>query len=58
MVLLIYIMHVLQLVWGNPYGDGSFKYYISESTRVSDFKGYGPFLYSAIELEKTSVLGK
>lgn len=37
---------------GNPYRDGSFEYYISEPTRKNDFKGYGPLLYSAIEIEK------
>jgi unsaturated rhamnogalacturonyl hydrolase len=37
---------------GNPYRDGSFAYYISEPTRKNDFKGYGPLLYSAIEIEK------
>lgn len=41
---------------GNPYRDGSFEYYISEPTRKNDFKGYGPLLYSAIELEKAGVL--
>lgn len=41
---------------GDPYRDGSFEYYISEPTRKNDFKGYGPFLYSAIELEKAGVL--
>lgn len=37
---------------GNPYRDGSFEYYISEPTRKNDFKGYGPLLMAAIELEK------
>lgn len=37
---------------GNPYRDGSFEYYISEPIRENDFKGYGPFLLSAIELAK------
>lgn len=37
---------------GNPYRDGSFEYYISEPKRVNDFKGYGPFLLSAIELHR------
>lgn len=35
---------------GDPYRDGSFKYYLSEKIRVNDFKGYGPLLLSAIEL--------
>ena len=37
---------------GKPYRDGSFEYYISEPKRVNDFKGYGPLILSAIELEK------
>lgn len=35
---------------GNPYRDGSFEYYISEPIRPNDFKGYGPFLLSSVEL--------
>jgi unsaturated rhamnogalacturonyl hydrolase len=37
---------------GNPYRDGSFEYYISEPKRTNDFKGYGPMLLAAIELEQ------
>jgi unsaturated rhamnogalacturonyl hydrolase len=37
---------------GTPYRDGSYSYYISEPRRTNDFKGYGPFLLAAIELEK------
>lgn len=37
---------------GNPYRDGSFEYYMSEKKRTNDFKGYGPFLLAAIELER------
>ncbi len=37
---------------GNPYRDGSFEYYMSEKVRTNDYKGYGPFLMAAIELEK------
>lgn len=37
---------------GNPFRDGSFEYYISEPKRTNDFKGYGPFLLAAIEIEK------
>ncbi|NWF89339.1 MAG: glycoside hydrolase family 88 protein [Ignavibacteriaceae bacterium] len=37
---------------GNPYRDGSFEYYISEPKRTNDFKGYGPYILAAIELEK------
>ena len=38
---------------GNPYRDGSFEYYISEPKRTNDFKGYGPLMLLAIELEKS-----
>ncbi len=37
---------------GKPYRDGSLTYYLSEPKRTDDFKGYGPFLLAAIELEK------
>jgi unsaturated rhamnogalacturonyl hydrolase len=37
---------------GKPYRDGSYEYYISEPRRVNDFKGYGPFLLAAIEIER------
>ena len=36
---------------GNPYRDGSFRYYISESIRVDDFKGVGPFILACVEEE-------
>jgi len=37
---------------GNPYRDGSYDYYINEKKRTNDFKGYGPFILAAIEIEK------
>ncbi|MGB2869710.1 MAG: DUF4350 domain-containing protein [Bacteroidota bacterium] len=37
---------------GNPYRDGSYEYYINEPRRTNDFKGVGPFLLAALELEK------
>ncbi|MBI2416865.1 MAG: glycoside hydrolase family 88 protein [Ignavibacteriales bacterium] len=37
---------------GKPYRDGSYEYYISEPKRANDFKGYGPFIFAAVELEK------
>lgn len=40
---------------GKPYRDGTFEYYMSEKIRTNDFKGYGPFLLAAIELEKAKV---
>lgn len=38
---------------GNPYRDGSYEYYISEPTRLNDFKGVGALLLFAIEIEKS-----
>jgi unsaturated rhamnogalacturonyl hydrolase len=40
---------------GNPYRDGSFEYYISEPKRTNDFKGYGPFMLLAVELERSGI---
>jgi unsaturated rhamnogalacturonyl hydrolase len=37
---------------GDPYRDGSYAYYVGEPKRTDDFKGYGPFLLAAIELER------
>lgn len=37
---------------GNPYRDGSFTYYIKEPVAANDFKGVGPFILAALELEK------
>lgn len=50
----IYLSNVCSVagLGGNPYRDGSFEYYIAEPKRTNDFKGYGPFLLAAIELEK------
>jgi unsaturated rhamnogalacturonyl hydrolase len=36
---------------GNPYRDGSFKYYMSEKLRVNDGKGLGAFIQAAAEIE-------
>ncbi|MCX7876465.1 MAG: glycoside hydrolase family 88 protein [Melioribacteraceae bacterium] len=41
---------------GKPYRDGSFEYYMSEKVRTNDYKGYGPFLLSSIELERAGIL--
>lgn len=37
---------------GNPYRDGSFKYYISEPVVKNDHKGVGAFILAAAEIEK------
>lgn len=41
---------------GSPYRDGSFEYYMSEPQRINDYKGYGPLIMSAVELEKSVLL--
>jgi len=43
---------------GNPYRDGSYEYYMSEKPRTNDFKGYGPLILSAMEIEKAEALSK
>jgi unsaturated rhamnogalacturonyl hydrolase len=35
----------------NPYRDGSYEYYVSEKTADNDFKGAGPFILAALEME-------
>ncbi len=37
---------------GDSYRDGSFKYYSNVPKRDDDFKGVGPFIMGAVELEK------
>ncbi|MGE5621208.1 MAG: glycoside hydrolase family 88/105 protein [archaeon] len=41
---------------GNPYRNGSYEYYISEPQRTNDLKGLGPFILTALELEKAKML--
>lgn len=41
---------------GNPYRDGSFAYYIGEPRRNNDFKGVGPFIMAALQLEQSGTL--
>ena len=36
---------------GNPYRDGSYEYYISESIRSNDPKAVGPFILASLEFE-------
>ena len=36
---------------GNPYRDGSLKYYFSEPVVTDDFKGVGPFVLACFEKE-------
>jgi unsaturated rhamnogalacturonyl hydrolase len=49
----IYLQNTVSVggLGGNPYRDGSYEYYLSEPIRVNDFKGYGPLMLSAIELQ-------
>jgi unsaturated rhamnogalacturonyl hydrolase len=37
---------------GNPYRDGSYKYYITEKIVLNDSKGVAPFILAAIELNR------
>jgi unsaturated rhamnogalacturonyl hydrolase len=37
---------------GEPYRDGSFEYYVNEPVAANDFKGIGPFILAALEMEK------
>ena len=36
---------------GKPYRDGSFEYYVKEKTITNDFKGVGPFILAALEMD-------
>jgi unsaturated rhamnogalacturonyl hydrolase len=36
---------------GNPYRDGSYKYYVSEKTVTNDYKGVGSFILASLEME-------
>jgi unsaturated rhamnogalacturonyl hydrolase len=36
---------------GTPYRDGSFAYYVQEPVAANDFKGVGPFILAALEME-------
>lgn len=40
---------------GNPYRDGTFEYYIGEKIIANDFKGVGPFILAALELDSIGV---
>jgi unsaturated rhamnogalacturonyl hydrolase len=36
---------------GSPYRDGSYAYYVGERQRTNDFKGVGPFIFAALQVE-------
>ncbi|HVN47750.1 MAG TPA: glycoside hydrolase family 88 protein [Bacteroidota bacterium] len=57
---IIHLEHVCSVagLGGNPYRDGSLAYYAGEPQRTDDFKGYGPFLMAAIEIEKSKDVKK
>lgn len=40
---------------GDPYRDGSFKYYLSEPLRINDFKGYGSLMLAAMEITENEI---
>jgi unsaturated rhamnogalacturonyl hydrolase len=39
---------------GKPYRDGSYRYYLSEPVVRDDYKGLGPFILAALEMEELS----
>jgi unsaturated rhamnogalacturonyl hydrolase len=41
---------------GVPFRDGSFDYYVGENTITNDFKGVGPFILAALEMEKAGLM--
>jgi unsaturated rhamnogalacturonyl hydrolase len=41
---------------GVPYRDGSYDYYISEKIITNDFKGVGPFVLAALEMESSDIV--
>ncbi|MEI7423279.1 MAG: glycoside hydrolase family 88 protein [Prolixibacteraceae bacterium] len=43
---------------GNPYRDGSFKYYVNETIRDNDPKGVGPFIMASIEYNNKQLIIK
>jgi len=43
---------------GDPYRDGSFEYYVGVPKEKDDFRGVGPFILAAIELEKAGAIEK
>jgi unsaturated rhamnogalacturonyl hydrolase len=53
----VHLEHICSVggLGNTPYRDGSVAYYLGEPQRTDDFKGYGPFLMAAIELEKAKV---
>jgi unsaturated rhamnogalacturonyl hydrolase len=36
---------------GVPYRDGTYEYYIQEPVATNDFKGVGPFILAALEMD-------
>ena len=43
---------------GTPYRDGSFEYYVGERVVTNDYKGVGPFMLAALEMERRAEAGK
>jgi len=43
---------------GEPYRDGSFKYYVTEKIIPNDPKGVGPFILAALEMERAGINGE
>ncbi|MDZ7878971.1 MAG: glycoside hydrolase family 88 protein [Saprospiraceae bacterium] len=49
----VHLNHVCMVagLGGNPYRDGSFKYYVTEPQRTDDIKGAAPFMMASVEME-------
>ena len=43
---------------GDPYRDGSYKYYVSEPVRDNDPKAVGPFILASLELEEVKLTAR
>lgn len=42
---------------GNPYRDGSYDYYVNQTTKsVNDGKAVGPFIMASLEMEKAGII--
>lgn len=40
---------------GNPYRDGSYEYYVNERVVRNDYKGVGPLILAALEIEQVAL---
>ena len=54
--LIVFMVFGVAGLGGTPYRDGSFEYYVQEPIATNDFKGAGPFILAALELEKAELM--